>query len=378
MLDPSLKAAPGYGIMTRNEPAVPAARGVTKSAMKPVLLCVGALFVAAAAGQALAKTVTDSAGRNVDVPDEIRTVYAAGGPASVLVYMLRPDALAGWPRALREWERPYVPPAYRDLPETGMLTGRGGEANLERMLELDPDVIVDFGSVRDTFVSLADRVQRQTGIPYLLFDGRLENTADSLRRVGAAIGVPERGERLAADIEARLARVDAVLARVPEQQRPRVYLARGPDGLETGLRGSINTEILERAGGRNVAYTGDGRRGLTQASIEQVIAVDPDTIVTWDPNFYSSVWSNPLWAGITAVRTGRVFLSPTAPFGWIDRPPSVNRFMGLTWLAGLFYPEFLDQDLRTETRDFYRLYYHVDLSDEELDRLLEWARGKAP
>ena len=378
MLDSPLMGMPGCGIMIRDGGAVPGAREMSRSAMKRVFLSVGALCLAVAAGQAAAGTVTDSAGRNVDVPGEIRTVYAAGGPASVLVYMLRPDALAGWPRALREWERPYVPPAYRDLPETGMLTGRGGEANLERMLRLEPDVIVDFGSVRDTFISLADRVQRQTGIPYLLFDGRLENTAESLRRVGAAIGVPDRGERLAADIEARLARVDAVLAQVPETQRPRVYLARGPDGLETGLRGSINTEIIERAGGRNVAYTADGRRGLTQASIEQVIAADPDTIVTWDPHFYRAVWSSPLWAGITAVRTGRVYLSPTAPFGWIDRPPSVNRFMGLTWLAGVFYPELWDGDLRTETRDFYRLYYHIDLSPEDLDRLLEWARGQAP
>mgnify|MGYP000093126919 CR=1 FL=1 len=178
---------PGSGIMARDGQLVPAAAGeAMKSAMRTVLLCLAAMWAAAAASQASAGTVTDSAGRKVDVPDEIRTVYAAGGPASVLVYMLRPDALAGWPRALREWERPYVPPAYRDLPETGMLTGRGGEANLERMLELEPDVIIDFGSVRDTFISLADRVQRQTGIPYLLFDGRLENTADSLRRVGAA------------------------------------------------------------------------------------------------------------------------------------------------------------------------------------------------
>lgn len=347
--------------------------------MKPALFTILLLSLAGLPGQpAGARSVTDSAGREVQVPEEIRTVFAAGGPASVLVYMLRPDALAGWPRALRPWERPYVPPEYRDLPETGMLTGRGGEANLERMLALDPDVIVDFGSVRDTFISLADRVQRQTGIPYLLFDGRLENTAESLRRVGAALGVPERGERLAADVEGRLARVDAILEKVPESERPRVYLARGPEGLETGLRGSINTEIIERAGGRNVAYTGDGRRGLVQASIEQVIAADPDTIVTWDPTFYRAVGSDRLWAGITAVREGRVFLSPTAPFGWIDRPPSVNRFMGLTWLAGLFYPAHADGDLRAETRAFYRLYYHLDLADEDLDGLLEWARGASP
>lgn len=331
-----------------------------------------------AAGPVAAATVTDSAGRRVEVPDRITRVFAAGPPASVLVYVLKPEALLGWPRALRPEERDYIAAPYRDLPETGRLTGRGGDANLELVLRLKPDVIVDFGSVRDTYISLADRVQAQTGIPYLLFDGRFENTAASLRAVGAALGVAERGETLARDVEAGFAALDAALAEVPEAQRPRVYLARGPDGLETGLKGSINTEIIERAGGRNVADPGDGRRGLVQASLEQVIVADPDTVVTWDRNFYRRVRSDPLWAGVTAVKRGQVYLSPTAPFGWIDRPPSLNRMMGIRWLAGLFYPGRLGTDLRTQARDFYRLYYHVELDGPELDRLIEWADGRAP
>src|SRR5690606_29228093 len=119
------------------------------------------------------------------------------------------------------------------------------------------------------------------------------------------------------------------------------------DGLETGLKGSINTEIIERAGGRNVADPGDGRRGLVQVSMEQVIAANPDIIVTWDRNFYHQVWTDSLWAGIAAVRDGRVYLSPTAPFGWIDRPPSLNRMMGLEWLSRLFYPDRFPADLAT-------------------------------
>jgi len=342
---------------------------------RPILLFLALLLMAVPAA---ARTVIDSAGRRVEVPDTVTRVFAAGPPASVLVYVLKPDALLGWPRALRKEERAYVAEPYRDLPETGRLTGRGGDANLELVLKLKPDLIVDFGSVRDTYISLADRVQQQTGIPYLLFDGRFENTAASLRAMGAALGVAERGETLARDVEATFADLDRALTEVPETQRPRVYLARGPDGLETGLKGSINTEIIERAGGRNVADSGDGRRGLVQASIEQVIVADPDTIVTWDRNFYRAVRSDPLWAGIAAVKRGRVYLSPTAPFGWIDRPPSLNRMMGLKWLAGLFYPDRFPADLRAATEDFYRLYYHVDLSGPDLDRLIEWADGRAP
>ena len=336
------------------------------------------LILSLLAAPAQARSVTDSAGRVVEVPETVGSVFAAGPPAAILVYILKPEALTGWPRALRPEERAYIAEPYRDLPETGRITGRGGEANLERVLAIKPDLILDFGSVRDTYVDLANRVQNQTGIPYLLIDGRFEKTPEALRLLGAALGVPERAEALATHVESVFARIDGLLADVPQETRPRVYLARGPEGLETGMKGSINTEIIERAGGRNVADDGGATSGLVQASMEQILVANPEIILTWDRNFHAGVFDNPLWQGIDAVRNGRVHLSPTAPFGWIDRPPSLNRMMGLIWMAGLLYPEHWRGDLRAETRAFYKLYYHVDLSDAELERLLEWAEGRPP
>lgn len=344
---------------------------------RPIPLLILAVLCVAP-GLSAGRSVTDSAGRTVEVPDKIERVYAAGPPAAILLYVLAPDRLAGWPRAPHDYERPYLAAPYRDLPETGRLTGRGDTANLERVLRQGPDLIIDFGSVRPTYASLADAVQEQTGIPYLLIDGRFDNTPAALRLVGEILGVGERGEQLAQYVEQLFTQLDAALADTAEADRPRVYLARGPDGLETGLKGSINSEIIERAGGRNVADPGPDstRRGIAQSSIENVIVADPDTIITWDPNFYAAVWRSPLWAGIRAVRDGRVYLSPTAPFGWIDRPPSINRVIGLKWLAGLFYPDRLGFDLRDETRRFYRLFYHVELDEPQLDRLIAWANGR--
>ena len=121
-----------------------------------------------------------------------------------------------------------------------------------------------------------------------------------------------------------------------------------------------------------------GQRGLVRASMEQVIVADPEIILTWDRNFFDRVGKDPLWAGMRAVREQRVYLAPTAPFGWIDRPPSLNRVIGLKWLAGLFYPEKFPADLRETTRAFYRLFYHVDPSEPELDTLIAWSKGQAP
>lgn len=261
-----------------------------------------------------------------------------------------------------------------------MLTGRGDTANVEIVLKMKPDLIADFGSVRDTFASLATSVQERTGIPYVLIDGRFDATAASLRLLGSMLGVAERGDALARYTEGLFAKVDKTLAAIPENTRPRVYLARGPEGLETGLKGSINTEIIERAGGRNVAESNDARRGIVNVSPEQLLLWNPDIIVTWDRNFHAKVMkgSDPLWQGLKAVREGRVYLAPTAPFGWIDRPPSINRLIGLPWLANIFHGDRFPFDMREDTRAFYKLFYHVDVSDADLQTLIAWADGKPP
>lgn len=327
-----------------------------------------------------ARQVTDSAGRKVELPDRISRVFAAGGPAAVAVYVLKPDGMVGWPREMREEEKRYVLPDVRDLPGVGLITGRGDTANIELVLKTRPDLVVDFGSTRDIYVSLADSVQSRTGIPYVLIDGRLQATAASLRLLGGILGVLERGEALARYTEDLLARLSAALDNVPEARHPRVYLARGPTGLETGLKGSINTEIIERAGGQNVADGGDQRRGIANVSREQVLLWNPDIVVTWDRNFFDDVTQrpDPIWQSVKAVAEKRVYLAPTAPFGWIDRPPSLNRLIGLAWLASIFHGPRFAFDIVEDTRAFYKLFYGVDVSDADLGTLIAWADGKPP
>jgi len=337
--------------------------------MRRHVLAVLAAFLFFAA-PAFARDVTDSAGRQVEIPGHIARVFAAGPPASTLLYMLAPQTMIGWVRAPRAAEKPYLLPEVRDLPELGRLTGRGDTLNLETLVAAKPDLIVDFGSINETYRSLADRVQAQSGIPYLLIDGRFENTPATLRLLGRILGVGPRGEELAEASEAILAEVNAVLAKVPADKRPHVYLARGPDGLETGSRGSINTEIIERAGGINVVEGLRARGGLVTASPEQVISWAPDTIITLDPRFQASVATNPVWQAVPAVQAKRVFLAPSLPFGFIDAPPSVNRLIGLVWLLHTLYPTEVGGDLRAEIRSFFHVFYQVDLIDPALDQLL--------
>lgn len=337
------------------------------------LLCLVVLgsFCAQAGAQEL-RTVVDSAKRQVAIPQQISRVLAAGPPASILLYTLAPEKMIGWVRTPTPAEQAFLAPAVRALPEYGRLTGRGGTANLENVLKFKPDLIIDSGSTNPTYVSLADNVQEQTKIPYLLLDGRFERTPEIYRQLGAWLGVEARAEELARYADETINGLRSRISAIPEKERPRVYYARGTNGLETGLAGSINMEVLERVGAVNVAAAG-GSGGIAKVSMEQVIGWDPDVILVLDAGFYRSVQTDTLWSGIKAVREKRVFLAPNLPYGWFDAPPGVNRLIGVRWLVSILYPDKSTENLRDTTRHFYKLFYKVDLSDAQLDTLLSSA-----
>jgi iron complex transport system substrate-binding protein len=334
-----------------------------------VAAVLGAPLAAPLAAQIQPRFVMDGAGREVPVPAKVERVFPAGPPAAIMLYTLAPDLLLGWPRANRPEEREFLLPEIGARPEVGRITGRGNTANLEVVLALKPDLILDAGSVRRTFVELADRVQGQTGIPYALLDGRFEVTAANYRTLGRLVGRDERAERLARWCEETVRTLNSRIDAVPREKRPRVYYARGPRGLETGLAGSINVETVEFLGATNVASGAPGS-GLANVSLEQVLAWDPEVIVTIDQTFAANVRSDPAWAGVKAVREGRVHLSPKLPFGWVDFPPSVNRLAGLWWLAKILYPSLFPEDIRALTREFYALFYQVTPSDQQIERVL--------
>ena len=316
---------------------------------------------------ARAQGVADATGRALAIPTKVQRVFPAGPPAAILLYTLAPDLLLGWPRANRPEECAYMLPDVCTRPEVGRLTGRGNTANLETVIALKPDLILDVGSTRATFVSLAERVQAQTGIPYALLDGRFDAIPDTYRKLGALTHREADANKLTDYSEHTLKTIQGRIADIPRDKRPRVYYARGPRGLVTGLGGSINVETIELLA-QNVA--GGTHGGLANVSIEQVLLWNPQVVVTIDRFFAATVRDDPGWAAVDAVKNGRVHLSPKMPFGWVDFPPSANRLIGLWWLAKILYPDRFPEDMTALTREFYALFYHRTPTDEQIKHVL--------
>jgi iron complex transport system substrate-binding protein len=319
-----------------------------------------------------AATFTDAGGRVVNIPDKIGKVIAAGPPAAVLIYALAPEKLAGWVRGPTEQEKSFLIPSTRTLPVYGTLAGKDGAVDIEAVRKAKPDLIIDVGTVNADYIALANKVQKQTGIPYILVDGRLAKTGNALRQLGLMLDDADRGNALGTYTDDRLNQLGAEIRKIPAGARPRIYYGRGADGLQTGLDGSINMEIFGVLGATNVAAAA-GKGGLFTVTRQQVLAWNPDIILASDPAFFAALKSDPSWASIKAVRNGNIFKAPDIPFGWFDSPPGVNRLIGLVWLQAVFYPKIFDIDMRAEVRNFFNLFYQVDVMGGDFDTLFAGA-----
>ena len=67
---------------------------------------------------------------------------------------------------------------------------------------------------------------------------------------------------------------------------------------------------------------------------------------------------------------GRVYEWPGLPYSWGARPPSVNRLPGVAWLAYVAAGRRFDEAFRADIKAFYRDFYHLELTDAQLQRLL--------
>ena len=267
-----------------------------------------------------AAVFTDSAGRRVVLPDQIERVMPAGPASAVFVYTLVPRKLIGWPQPLSRAQQGLLPAAFARLPVIGQLGGAHPTATAADVARLHPDLIIGYGVLSPPTIALADRIQAQTKIPYILLDDSIQQMPDMLREMGPILGAGDHGLAVTSYAYHAIEALRGQLLISPATDRPRVYYGRGSDGLETGLSGSPPISDIDQAGVINVA-AGLGRDGLTRVTRAQIFAWNPQIIVAQKRSFYNALLHDPAWRGLTAVRTKRVYLAPSRSVR-LDRRPA--------------------------------------------------------
>lgn len=317
------------------------------------------------------REITDMAGRTMPVPLEIESVFSTGPAAAIYLYTLVPDKLLGWNYALNDIEKSIILEQYHDLPNFG----QGDAVNYEAVIAAGPTIALNVTSINDGSIDASDALAEQLGVPVVMVSSDLLDAPAVYRFMGELFGVEEQAEALAAYAEETFNAISSL--DIPNEEKVRIYYGNGEDSLETAPAGSSHGQIIDLVNAVNVAdlELGDGSR--VQISAEQLLAWDPDVIiVNGEPKAdmtgsaaAEAILADPLFATLKAVQNGAVYGTPNAPFSWVDRPPGPNRIVGMRWLSGLIYPEYLDYDVDEAVREFFQLFYHVELTDEQLTRL---------
>ena len=335
------------------------------------------------------RIITDMAGRTVSIPKKIASVFCRSPMGTLLIYTLNPSRIAGLNWSPTAMERKYLDDDYLRLPVLGGWYG-GKEGNIEEIMKTAPDLIVhsaENATNNRAAIDLADRIESMVGIPVVVLDAGIRKLPTIYRFAGKILNEEKRADELASYVEDMLTDVDRTAATIPEDQKVRVYYAEGQEGLNTDPLGSLHSELIEIVGARNVASTevrkvisGKGGMGRARVSAEQLLAWNPDIIVACqDLGFasgvstYNSIAKDPRFASLKAIQNGLLFEIPHRPFNVFDRPPTVNRVVGVKWLAHLIYPELYPYDIRQEFKEVYKRFYRISLSDEQLEEILEHA-----
>ena len=350
--------------------------GVDSPPLPPCLRLVPALVLALimllAPLNAQTREIVDMSGRTVTIPDTVTKVAAVSPPGTYLLYAIDPALLAGLNFPLWDSEKKYTVPGYRQLPVIGGLAGQGRTLNREVLLQVKPDFIIHWTWKDDA--ANQKFLESMAAMPFPLVTVRLGSILDypeALRFIGDVTNRKERGETLRGYAQTAIDQAKTLAAAIPENKKIRVYYAEGTDGLSTERASSFHAELIPLAGGVNV-HQGEemDHYGMEKISMEQLLLYDPEVILVKEPTFFTTVFTDPRWKNLRAVRDKRVYLIPFEPFNWFDRPPSFMRLLGIKWLLSLLHPDLYPVDMLAETRAFYTLFLGVELSEAQAREVL--------
>ena len=318
------------------------------------------------------RIITDSAGREVEIPSEITKIAPSGPLAQIVLYTVSPDKLAGLAADFSDEAKLYIDEKYWGLPKFGQFYGKNASLNMEALIAEAPDVIIDIGEAKKTVKEDMDALQEQLNIPVIFVEATLPTMADAYEMLGDITGEKEQAGKLADYCRAEIGKADRNAAAIADADRKSVYFGLGDDGLHTNAKGSIHADVIDRIGAVNAAdVEAVSSGGGSEVSFEQVLLWTPDLIIVDSQKLYDTLTADPMWQELDAVKNGKIFKIPTAPYSYMSSPPSVNRMIGIEWLGSLVYPEIYTSDIREEVKNFYQLFYHIDVTDEKLEAILK-------
>ena len=328
--------------------------------------------------------VVDHGGNRVEVPNKIDRIvidqipilstymaYFKGSAPNIVGYS------GSFKETISETALKNIAP---ELLESSDTVYAQSDLNIEEIIKLKPDVIFYNANNKEHAEILAS-----SGIPSIGFATvGADSPADPIERYkewlklleevfgerGKMDGFIEAGNQIVEDVEARI-------NTIPEDKRPStMILFKLIDGVpQVSGKGVFGDYWLQHLGVKNVA---EETKGFAQVSFEQIYEWNPQVLFINGPGLLKlnrqDVIDNKVegvdFSTIQAVKEERVYNTTLGMWNWFT--PNPDAPLVLAWLACNTYPEeFKDYPLETVIRDYYKNFYGYEITDEEMEGMLQ-------
>ena len=318
-------------------------------------------------------SVKDDYGRTVSVPEEITKIAPSGATAQMFLMTIAPDLLVGLAASPSTTQMAYFPEEMWYLPTFGQFYGAKSTLNMEALVDAGPQIIIDTGDRKSSGKTDMDGIQRQTKIPTVFYCATLAEMPHAYREIGRLLGREEEAEELARFVEKTTAMAAEKSAQIPEEERVRIMYGTGSTGLAVNADESSQAQVIDIIGAKNAIIPDviTDKGGGTIVNMESVYTEDPDVIIFTSGGPYSRVQDSE-WANLRCIQNNDYYEIPGTPYNWVSSPPSVNMVLGVWWLGQLIYPDvYNDYDIIEVAQEYYKLFWHYDLTEEEAREFLK-------
>ena len=333
------------------------------------------------------RTIVDQLGNTVVLPKEVNRVVIASVWPLASVYCLSmgsTDKLVGLdPAIISAAENSMLMKVAPDIVNIESSFSKSGSLSAEELIKLDPDVVLYASGVPEDY-----EVATQAGIPAVGFSlsikdyNAIETINSWMELLGEVMGTDMVNEEYIQYGNEMMDMVAERLKDVKEEDKPEVMFIH-----------KYNESTLTIPGNKSWAeywITASGGKNVASESVEGTLETDMEQIYKWNPekifitNFndampedlYNNELSNYDWSNVSAIQNNEVRKMPLGMYRWYvccsDSP------LVLLWMAKQNHPElFADIDMDKEMKDFYKKFYNVDLSDEDVAKIYNSSREAA-
>lgn len=314
------------------------------------------------------RTFTDSLGREVTLPTNLSKIAISGPLAQIVVFAIAPDMMVGIANGWADEAKGLIPDEYYNLPKLGQLYGGKGELNLETLLQSGAEIVIDVGEQKDGMADDLNALQEPTGIPFVHIDCYTGSMGDTYRTLGTLLGKEIEGNALGEYCDKVYNRTNEIANSV---EKVNLLYCLGDKGENVIAKGSYHAEVIDLLSNNLAVVESPSSKGSgNEVDMEQILKWNPDVILFAPGSVYATVGEDSAWQGVNAIKNGTYYEVPVGPYNWMGFPPSVQRMLGMMWMAKLLYPEAADYDLQAEVTEYFKLFYHTTLSEDAYNALV--------